>query len=309
MTLAWWLRGLLAAEVALLAWLAVVLEARGWTWTAIAGVVVGAAVAWRASHALTSFGVAALLRARDGRRDAPRSAWYAVMSECLARLISYNWSQPFPGLAMPGEPVGTQDGIPVVLVHGYFSNRGMWVRFRERLHAAQIAGIGPIHAVDLGPPFWGIDAFAKTLRARLDAIAASSGYTSCIVIAHSMGGLVTRRMMATYGAARVAQLITLGTPHHGTRMAWFGLGRCVREMRPNSAWLQQLAADESQRAATVPCLSLYTRNDDLVYPPESAALPWATNVAVDGVGHVALLFDEGVFVQLRDILKDMKAKH
>jgi triacylglycerol lipase len=47
-----------------------------------------------------------------------------------------------------------------------------------------------------------------------------------------------------------------------------------------------------------PAVSLYSTDDDLVYPPETCALPWARNEAVSGVGHVGLLFSDDVFTKV-----------
>jgi hypothetical protein len=53
-----------------------------------------------------------------------------------------------------------------------------------------------------------------------------------------------------------------------------------------------------------PSWSIYTTNDDLVYPPETSRLDWADNIVVDGIGHVGLLFSPDVFSILQSILQD-----
>jgi pimeloyl-ACP methyl ester carboxylesterase len=47
-----------------------------------------------------------------------------------------------------------------------------------------------------------------------------------------MGGLVARAYLARHGAGRVAKLVTMGSPHHGTSLA--RLGPCLAG-RP-AAW-------------------------------------------------------------------------
>ena len=295
-----WLIALLTAEMWLYAWLGLRLAERGFALWAILFLLIAIAFAWRASHALGSFLAASVLRYRDGRREIAGSAAAALRSEFSARLVSFNWSQPFANFVMGQDPAGPMAGTPIVLVHGYASNRGMWVRFRQRLLAAHM---GPVYSLNLEPLFAGIDEFATQLHKRIEGLCHESGATQVVVIAHSMGGIVTRAYMATHGAGRVAALVTLGSPHQGTRMAALGIGRAADQMRAGGAWLSTLKDKESAAEyALPPTLSIYTTNDDLAYPPESAELAWAENVAVSGVGHVGLLFSAEVFALVKQYL-------
>lgn len=295
-----WLITLLTVELWLYAWLALRLAERGWAGWAIALLLLAIAFAWRASHALASFLAASVFRFRDGRREVAGSALAALWSEFCARSVSFNWSQPFANVVMGRDPAGPMAGTPILLVHGYASNRGMWVRFRQRLLAAHM---GPIYSLNLEPLFAGIDEFATQLHKRIEDVCQESGAPQVVVIAHSMGGIVTRAYMVTHGADRVAALITLGSPHQGTRMAALGIGRSADQMRAGGAWLSMLKDKESAAEyAKPPTLSIYTKNDDLSYPPESAELAWAKNVSVAGVGHVGLLFSAEVFALVQEYL-------
>lgn len=295
-----WLITLLIVELWLYAWLGLRLAERGWAGWAILFLLISIAFAWRASHALGSFLAASVFRFRDGRREIAGTAMAALRSEFYARLVSFNWSQPFANYVIGPDPVGAKVGTPILLVHGYASNRGMWVRFRQRLLAAHM---GPIYSLNLEPLFGGIDEFATQLHKRIEDVCQESGSTQVVVIAHSMGGIVSRAYMATHGAGRVAALVTLGSPHQGTRMAALGIGRCVDQMRAGGEWLSTLQDKEgAAEYAMPPTLSIYTKNDDLAYPPESAELAWSENVAVSGVGHVGLLFSAEVFVLVQQYL-------
>lgn len=246
---------------------------------------------WRLSHALVSYLIAAGHRFVDRRPLPLGNSLAALASELSARVISFNWSQAFVGWSMGAEPTGKRDGTPILLVHGYFSNRGMWVKFRQRLVAA---GLGPVYAITLEPPMASIDLLAEQLSRRIDEVCRATGADKIVVVAHSMGGLVARAYMARRGSANILSFITLGSPHHGTKMAKWGIGTCTRQMRYQSAWLKALEDMESATPPTVPTLSIYTVNDDIVYPPETSVLDWAENVPVSAVGHVGLLFSEPV---------------
>jgi triacylglycerol esterase/lipase EstA (alpha/beta hydrolase family) len=299
--LARWIRLLLAAEIVLYSAVAWRCHAAGWEAASIMALIVLLALLWRVSHAAGSFLIAAWKRGRDHRSLPWRTSAQALWGEFLARLVSYNWSQAFPAWAVGADPTGRHDGTPILLVHGYFSNRGMWIQCRQRLGAA---GLGPVYTITLEPIMGSIDAMVPSLAARIGAICRETGRPRIHIVAHSMGGLVTRAYMATHGAALIARLVTLGSPHAGTEMAGFGVGTCTREMRVGSDWLQTLAdLEEADDAAKPPTVSIYTVNDDLVYPPESAVLPWATNVPVAGVGHVGLLFSSNVARRVIDALR------
>ena len=141
------------------------------------------------------------------------------------------------------------------------------------------------------PPLARIDEYVDQLAARVKEICDGTSHQRVVLVCHSMGGLVARAWIARRGgAARVAKLITLGSPHHGTELARFGVGHNVRQMRYGNEWLSTLAADELGMGAGHTVVSISTENDNLVYPPESADLPGARNIRLKGVGHVSLQF-------------------
>jgi triacylglycerol esterase/lipase EstA (alpha/beta hydrolase family) len=176
---------------------------------------------------------------------------------------------------------------PVILVHGVLVNDGVWFGFRRYLVRH---GIGGVYTFNHGPPHADIERFAGQLAARVDAVCAATGAQRVVLIGHSMGGLVSRAYLRRYGAARVERLITIGTPHHGSVLAWSYPGRCLAQMRPGNAWLAELNRDESG-VPTVPITSIWSRHDSMVAPQASSDLAGANNLTVIGVGHNALLSD------------------
>jgi triacylglycerol lipase len=287
---------IIGAEIAGYLWLANVLTSRGWHSASILLLIIFIAFCWRLSHATGSATVSGIMRMQQGRRDT--GMWQAFIGEFSARLTSFNFSQPFHQLAMPPEPLIKSSHTPILLVHGYFSNRGMWVRFRQRLAGFTSA---PIFTLTFEPPFGEINTFARQLHLRIEEILQATGKPQIIIIAHSMGGLVTRQYMVENGVVRIQQFITIGTPHQGTRLAYYGIGKCTRQMWWRGEWLNELVEKEkSQRKPAT--ISIYTTNDDIVYPPESSILEWATNVAINHVGHVGLLFCAEVVRKVKGFL-------
>lgn len=208
--------------------------------------------------------------------------------EWWAMLRAFLWQEPFQRHLSPLDPApGTPArGLPVLLVHGFFSNGGYWQPLREQLQAA---GLGPVYTINLEPLGGDIERLAAQLAARVEAILAQTACRQLVLVGHSMGGLVSRCYLHRHGGAgRVAKLITLGSPHHGTVVASRigAKARNARQMRRDSEWLAALNA----LGNAVPTVSIYSLHDNLVAPQDSSALPGADNRAVSGIGHMQLLY-------------------
>lgn len=188
--------------------------------------------------------------------------------------------------------------LPLLLVHGVLVNDGVWFAFRRDLARR---GIGPVYAINYGPPLADIEHFSGQLKTRIDAICAATGAARVALIGHSMGGLVSRAYLRRFGAARIASLTTIGTPHHGSMLAWTFFGCCLAQMRPGSRWLAGINGAESE-TPPVPTLSIWSRHDSMVAPQASAELAGARNVALVGIGHNALLNDADVMTRVAEAI-------
>jgi len=188
------------------------------------------------------------------------------------------------------DPLPAPAQRPVLLVHGVLVNDGVWLSLRRFLASN---GVAAIYAINYGPPLADIEWFAEQLHTRIEEIRAATGAERVVLLAHSMGGLVARAYLRRSGAARVAKLITIGAPHHGSMLAWTFPGACLAQMRPGNAWLTDLNRDEDS-AAPVPITSIWSRHDSMVAPQASSVLGNAENIALVGVAHNALLGDERV---------------
>jgi triacylglycerol esterase/lipase EstA (alpha/beta hydrolase family) len=99
--------------------------------------------------------------------------------------------------------------------------------------------------------------------------------------------------MRAHGNARIARVVTIGTPHHGSVLAWFCPGASLAQMRPGNAWLAAL--NDEKLDPSLRFVSLWSWHDSMVAPQTSSELPGATEVTLTGVGHNALLGDRQVF--------------
>ncbi len=229
-----------------------------------------------------------LLSSRAGKGDPtpaahalnPASAASLFLHEFSASMLTSTYYMLRP-LGMRLQPDAR--GLPVLLIHGYACNSGYW-----RPLSAQLARAGVSHyGIDLEPPGASIDSYAPQVQAAIERLCAATGSEQVIIVGHSMGGLVARAWLRRYGAAAVARVITLGTPHHGTALAHFGPGGNAVQMRYRSAWLAALAASEANLQRSL-FSSIYSVHDNIVAPQDSGALPGARNLVFGAVGHVAL---------------------
>lgn len=211
---------------------------------------------------------------------------FVALAQSAPKMILYRWLMP--------EPAPARAELPVLLVHGVGCNAGVWAGLRRFLEAQ---ALGPIYAISYGPPLASIETFADQLAARIAEIRRVTGAAQVLVVGHSMGGLVARAYLRKYGGAAVRLLVTIGTPHQGSRLAWMMTGPALAEMRPSSAFLAGLNG-ATDRAAGVPVISLWSWHDSMVAPQVSSRLDWADNVVISGVAHNALLGDRGVWTRV-----------
>lgn len=218
-------------------------------------------------------------------------AWSAEVAGA-ARV--FFWRQPFRSRAIPDRLSGARPASAgVVFVHGFLCNRGLWNPWLLRLHARGVCFV----AVNLEPVFAGIDSYVATIEAAVRDIEAATGRTP-IVVAHSMGGLAVRAWLASRGAeSRRTQIITIGSPHHGTVLARLARTPNARQMQRDSGWLRELAQRESSgHFGSFTCY--YSHCDNIVMPASTATLPGARNRHLPGVAHVRMATDERIFLDL-----------
>lgn len=243
---------------------------------------------------LNNFLLSQALIPRDqaGKKISALSKAKLLLQEFYWSSVCWFWVLPFAGFT--NRHVFGDQGLSVLLIHGYGANSGFWHRTSELLKRS-----GSSHmAIELEPLLADIDDYAHLINTAVKALCAASGKEKIIVVAHSMGGLAARAYLRKFGSDRIARVITLGTPHYGSTLANFAMGINAMQMRwsdqsDTQSWLAALAQTETPAIREL-FVSIYSRHDNIVSPQESCHLPGATNIAVDLVGHVALGFDKQV---------------
>jgi pimeloyl-ACP methyl ester carboxylesterase len=175
-----------------------------------------------------------------------------------------------------GTPVAVDPSRPgpVLLVPGYGGSAASLASLAASLRATGrevTTVVLPDQALgDLGDQ-------ARALAAAADQALARTGAGSVDVVGYSAGGVVARLWVTEDGGATsVRRLVTLGSPHHGTELADLGAlvqGACpiaCQQLSPASPVLARLDAEPLPAGPRY--LSLWTTQDDVVLPPDSAVI-------------------------------------
>ena len=253
---------------------------------------IGVAFALRAAVVLLTFFLSGLnsIDRPHHIRIAGSAALRLFLAEYFALLALYSWFQPLEK-CLRRESGENEAGvaIPVLFIHGFLCNGGFWWSLRRYLTARGCHGL---YWLNLEPLFGDIERFAKQIHLRIEAICDAVGAEQVILVGHSMGGLAARAYLRNWGDRnRVAKLVTLGTPHHGTALGRFLKGANVSQMRRLNPWLGDL--NETAMGAT-PTVSIYSYHDNIVAPQDSPRLTYGENIPLAGIGHLEMAFSKRI---------------
>lgn len=229
--------------------------------------------------------------------------WRSLWGEYLATLTIYVLRQPWSVAPPVSQPAtGSAARIPVVLVHGYLCNGRIWDDMARALRAQGHA----VLTVDLEPVFTSIDRYAPIVEAAVATLCRQTGAPRVALVGHSMGGLSIRAWLRGHGAGQAARVLTLGTPHAGTRIAARSQTANGRQMLWHSPWLAELAASESDAVRALLRVAI-TRQDNIVYPQQAQSLEGITPTVFEGIGHLQMCLDAQVIRWVEAQLADLPA--
>ncbi len=196
------------------------------------------------------------------------------------------------GAGRPSQPVAARSGGPVqdelgpvILVPGYGGSTSALDVLADHIRAAgRTATVLRLPGTGTGSLLTDAAQLNSTVDADL-----RRGAPSVDVIGYSAGGVVALIWARRYdGAASARRVITLGSPFHGTRLATaaeaLAPGACppaCQQLVPGSQLLDGL--DVADAAGLPRWMSVWTRDDEVVTPPDSARLPGALDVQVQSV--------------------------
>lgn len=192
---------------------------------------------------------------------------------------------------------------PVILVHGYGGNSAnfLWLQWRLRHQ-----GFANVYAVSYTPPHINARKLAAQVARHVERILATTGADQADLVCHSMGGPLARYAIKNLGlAGKIDRVITLGSPHYGSRIAaLFPARGAAAQMRYHSPFVTELAdGGDCPGGARFYCL--YSSMDNFVLPAATARLKAARQTThIPGLGHCALLYSRRVARQVATHLAD-----
>ncbi len=215
----------------------------------------------------------------------PVWSWAAVWAREIGALLRVQaWHLWIPWSRRPWLPP-QQTGRPVLLVHGFTQDGTNFLALQRRLHAHG----RPTWALSLGYPPRRVERYVVKLAASLDdAVRTLGGPVD--VVAHSMGGVVLRAVLARRPdlVSAIGKVVTVATPHQGTAAS-----RGIR--LPETVFLGR----RSVSLAALPVLtdmldpsqvtSIGSVDDTTVYPEPTTRGGSEAHITLTGHGHAGLL--------------------
>lgn len=182
----------------------------------------------------------------------------------LPRSVQTGWllAMRRPGRAEP----------PVLVVPGFLGPSFLLyplVAFL-RLHGRRVELLHTFPALD------GVKPIAVRIGLAVEKLRAETHADRVDVVAHSMGGLASRYYALKLGGDRtIRRLVTIATPHHGTKWAaMLGFTQSLKDMTPGNPLLTELSPERP--IPGVKCLNVRAGWDQIVWPREHGR--WSEHV-------------------------------
>lgn len=220
-----------------------------------------------------------------------------------AFVFEYGWSlvvwclYPWGLLRPRGVTWAPEGGPPVILVHGFMMNHASMLGVRRALERRGYRNVLSVNVRPLRAP---LEAQAETLAARIRELSQACGGAPVIGIGHSQGGVLLRACAALSPAVPLAKIITIGSPHRGTRVAALAFAPNARQLRWGSPFLAGLGD-----TCRVELVSIYSDIDNIAFPASTSVL--GRSVLLSGMGHHVLLFAERALDRIVDELPPLIA--
>lgn len=214
-----------------------------------------------------------------------------------------------PPPALPQPPLARLPRLPpVVLLHGFADNRSVFLLLRRALLRDEPAALPrrTVASLNYSPLTCDIRAAAELFGRHVTEVRKRTGADRVDVVGHSLGGLIARYYVQRLGGdAAIRTLVTLGTPHSGTRVAPLADAHpIVRQLRPESPVVAELRQPAPGCRTRFVCV--WSDLDQVMVPTSTARLdhPDLTgeNILVTGVGHLALPVHPTVTALVREAL-------
>jgi triacylglycerol lipase len=200
-------------------------------------------------------------------------------------------------------PADVRAGQPVIiLTHGLYHNASAWLFFRRWL---QNAGFKNIFVMNYDSFFSSFEQILKQLEEFIANARQTVPDQPVYLIGHSLGGLLSRFYAEqSRDGAIPAAVITLGTPHQGSKVAAFGLGRLAGTLLYRGPIFTE---HESLHPLGLPCpgVAFISPVDNMVLPSEALKAPYPGWVyyQTGPMSHTAMVYSKSTAKMVIEILQ------
>lgn len=250
------------------------------------------------------------LNTPDERIPSPKAGFFTCLAHYCVSLGGYILCvalSPFGHLLRrkPGSLAGSGKAKkpPVILVHGLNNNASAWLYMGGSL-SREGYQVSTYSYMSL---FSSLDAILEGFEEHVRVVESFAQGQKPLLVGHSLGGLLIRHWLMRPGnQGRAAGIVTLGTPHNGSKMAALAVGRLGQGIRPDSPFIMRLRS--APALTELPCVSLASPADDAVLPASGLLPPDGWRLRMLGrASHFGMLFCPHVKKALLEELEGMAA--
>lgn len=216
-----------------------------------------------------------------------------IWREWVAALKTYPFLFAFEPWLMPNNPAkgAPHRGLPIVLVPGFFTNRGYLWAWRRHLKSH---GYGQVYAVSPTPVFESIERNAEHVARFVQEVLQDTGAERVVIMGHSMGGQVIRLYLHRFGGQQyVALAIAVGAPFRGTVLAAGKekLGPIISQLTASNAWAEKFTAEAEAAPCPIPFVNIWSPHDTIVAPQHNSVVAdsYGRNIELPGIGHMEMV--------------------
>ncbi|MGB3514289.1 MAG: alpha/beta fold hydrolase [Microcoleaceae cyanobacterium] len=188
---------------------------------------------------------------------------------------------------------------PVLLIHGIWDTTKIFHKMSQYLTNSG----WDVYSLNLVPNYGivGIDKLAEQVADYItNTFPPNQPFD---LIGFSMGGIVSRYYVQRLGGIeRVERFITISSPHNGTLTGYALNLPGPSQMRPKSAFLEDLNQDIAV-LEKINCTSIWTPYDAMILPAKSSQMPVGRDIKIDVFLHAWMVSDRRV---IKIIVEELK---
>lgn len=211
------------------------------------------------------------------------TSFFSVLLVVLSYPLGFWMRQRHP------EPDLTCRVPPVILIHGLYHNAGAWMLYRYWLKRA---GFKNIYTFDYNSWRSSFEDCLEGLVRRVQEVKALFPQQKVVLMGHSLGGVLSRACSDSEACGKDIQtVVTLGSPHKGSKLAVLGLGRLAESLVFGGAFMEEMERTTAPHQ-NIPRLAFYSPVDNMVLPNhalETSCEGWVHR-RIAPISHVAILY-------------------